>query len=448
MQDAPKPKDHAEEVALFRAQVLGPLLCKDHERGELEQALRELSTIAFRPPGSDTTRTFGTSTLQRWYYAFRKQGLSGLLPERRSDRGHAKNLSEKLRTLLLEIRREYPQASVPTILRTLVADGRLEPGQVSVSTVRRLYAEHRLDRKPEKRTTKTERRRWQVERPGQLWHADVCHGPSLDTDKGGKAPLRIHAILDDASRFVVGMGAYSTEREVDMLELFTEALRRGGKPDTLYLDNGPTYRGEVLATFCGRLGITLLHAQPYDPQARGKMERFWRSARQGCLDLMGPQTRLHDVRVRLLAWLDEHYHQVPHASLMGRTPAKVWATRTTKQLSEDDLTTALTVRGRRRVRRDGTVSIGGVEWELDQGYLASRLVTVARTLYDPNRAPWVEHDDRRLVLRPVDPVANARRKRQLSARAKRGIDAVDFDPTKVLLDQALGRLPKTKRGAR
>ena len=31
--------------------------------------------------------------------------------------------------------------------------------------------------------------------------------------------------------------------------------------------------------------------------------------------------------MRLLAFLDAHYHHAPHSSLMGRTPAKVWAGR-------------------------------------------------------------------------------------------------------------------------
>lgn len=36
--------------------------------------------------------------------------------------------------------------------------------------------------------------------------------------------------------------------------------------------------GEVLQTACSRLGISLVHARPYDPEARGKVERFWRTA--------------------------------------------------------------------------------------------------------------------------------------------------------------------------
>ena len=162
--------------------------------------------------------------------------------------------------------------------------------------------------------------------PGALWHADVCHGPALTID-GKSRPLRIHALLDDASRFIVAIEARHTERETDMLEILVRALRRHGPPDVLYLDNGSTYIGEILRTACARLGISLLHARPYDAPARGKMERFWRTLREGCLDHLGSLTSLHDVEVRLCAFLDEHYHRAPHASLMGRAPGAVFAAR-------------------------------------------------------------------------------------------------------------------------
>src|SRR5262249_49069763 len=113
--------------------------------------------------------------------------------------------------------------------------------------------------------------------------------------------------------------------EDDMLDLMLAALRRHGAPGTLYLDNGATYRGDVLRLACERLGVTLIHAQPYDAPARGKMERFWRTLREGCLDHLGTMTSLHDVQVRLLAFLDEHYHRAPHGGLFGRTPAQACA---------------------------------------------------------------------------------------------------------------------------
>ena len=255
------PRDHAEAVALFRAQLVGPLLTRDLHHGELREALRALSRQRHRPPGGQRTRSFGVSTLERWLYAYKAGGLEALRPRRRSDAGHGRALSAAQRDLLCDIRREFPSASAELILRTLVADGRLEAGQVSASTVRRLLREQGLRRLPRKvQHDLAARRRWQAERPGHLWHADVCHGPALHVD-GQRKPLRIHAILDDASRYVVALMACHDEREVRMLELFSRGLRGVGAPRTLYLDNGSTYRGEMLATACARLGVSLVHAR-------------------------------------------------------------------------------------------------------------------------------------------------------------------------------------------
>jgi transposase InsO family protein len=82
---------------------------------------------------------------------------------------------------------------------------------------------------------------------------------------GQSRPLRIHALLDDHSRYVVALQACSNERESEMLALLVRAWRGHGLPEKLYLDNGPTYVGDALYTACGRLGITLVHARPYDP---------------------------------------------------------------------------------------------------------------------------------------------------------------------------------------
>lgn len=277
-----------------------------------------------------------------------------------------------------------------------------------------------------------------------LWHGDVCHGPALTV--GGKSqPLRIHGLLDDASRFVVALEAHHHEREVDMLGLLVRALRRYGPPDALYLDNGATYRGETLATACARIGTALLHARPYDAQARGKMERFWRTLREGCLDFLGPVATLHDVNVRLWAFLDTHYHQAPHAGLMGQTPWGVFreaARATPDGFDEAQLRAALTTRMRRRVRRDCTVAIGGKDYELDGGHLAGRIVTLCRCLVDVSEPPWVEFEGRRLEVHPVDAIKNARRPRRLRKFDESLPPHPAFDPPQALLDKALGRRPK------
>jgi transposase InsO family protein len=443
--DALRPKDHAEAVAIFRSEVVGSLCRRELSHGDLRAEFLALAKERFRLPGADITKTISVPTLERWYYAYRNGGLEALVPKPRSDRGRARGLADETRELLLAIRRENPSASVPLILGTLVHDGRLDHDAVSPSTVRRLFAEHGLDRVAIRDGSSSHTRlRWQAERPGALWHGDVCHGPNLIID-GNSVPLRIHGMLDDNSRFVVALEAMHSEREIDMLGLLCRAVRRHGLPDALYLDNGSTYSGDTLRIGCERLGVTLIHARPYSPEARGKMERFWRTLREGMLDHMGSLTSLHDVNVRLWAFLDQHYHQAPHAGLLGRAPAATWnsANHPVDALDEAKLRAALTVHERRRVRRDTTLSIDGVVWELDQGYLAGRIVTVGRCLTDVDVPPWVEHEGKRLELHPVDPAKNARigrKPRHPGGSAPVG-KTVPFDPPGALLDKAAGRAP-------
>jgi len=454
IQDGEKlgPKDHAERVAMFRVQVIGPLLARDfQDHGELADEIRAIAAKYHRPPESSLGRQYSAPTIERWYYEYRHGGLDALRPRRRSDAGHARELTEAQRELLLEIRREHPRATAALILRTLELDGRLEKEAVSASTVRRLYKEHGLDRLKLDTADGRIRLRWQADRVDAIWHADVCHGPAMKIGER-TVPLRIHALLDDHSRYVVALQAATTEREVEMLALMVKGMRDTGlKPGALYLDNGATYRGEVLETLCSRLGIGLLHAEAEDPQARGKMERFWRTLRQGCLDHIGTPGSLQDVQVRLLAFLGKHYHVSPHASLMGQTPAEVYETGPcdAKTVTDAELGLALTVRARRRVRTDGTVDVGGVTFETRAGFLAGKIVTVARSLLDVSAHPWIEHEGDRYLLGPVNPEENARRKKEgpMANRPRQGLD-VPFDPPGALLDALLGRRPDGDGGAR
>jgi transposase InsO family protein len=380
------------------------------------------------------------STYERWYYAYLAGGLAALRPDARSDRGRGRALTPELRELLLDIRREHPTASAPLILRTLVADGRLQAGLVSPTTVTRLYRDAGLERgtRPDGHT----RLRWQAEHAGALWHGDVCHGPALRIG-GTTRPLRIHGLLDDASRYMVALEARHTERETDMLDLFLAALRRHGAPDGIYLDNGSTYNGDSLRLCCERLGVTLIHSRPRDPQARGKMERFWRTLRAGCLDHLAGVTSLHDVQVRLDAFLDQHYHRAPHGGLLGKTPADAWAGAQCRAVDEPALAAALTVHCRRRVRKDGTVDLDGRVWQLDQGFLAGRVVTVIAAHAGLAGDPVAVHDGHRYELRPADPVAASRIRRR--RRGEVPPPATPFDPTGALLDKSAGRPPRHRK---
>jgi len=439
-------RDHAERVAVFRHGIIGALATRDAmSHGELAEDLRRIAEECHRPPESDRTRRFSVATLERWLYAYKKGGLEALRPSPRSDRGRGRELSPELRELLLDIRREFPTASVPLILRTLIADGRLDEGTVGAATIRRLYRQEglaRLASKKEDAGTRT-RLRWQTTRPDALWHGDVCHGaPLVVGDR--RMPVRVHALLDDHARYVVSLRVVSTEREQDMLDLLVSAVRTHGKPDALYLDNGATYRGDALRLLCGRLGISLLHARPYDAEARGKMERFWLTMRRQVLDFCTGLSSLHEVQVRLLAWLDTHYHRAPHGGLMGKTPMGVYLpeAREIERVDEDAIKKALIVTETRKVRRDTTISIEGRTFELDRGWLAGRQINVSWSAIEEPIRPWAEYEGKHYDLHLVDPERNATRARPprndapISDTPKQ---PVAFDPPKALLDRAVGR---------
>jgi len=427
------PRNHGEEVAVFRHGLIGELALRSLDHGERSALLRRLSEHCVRPPGSDTTRCYSVPTLERWLYAFKAGGLEALVPRARADRGRGRDLDPTLRELLCDIRREHPEVSVTLILRTLRADGRIGP-EVTECTVRRMYAAlgmPRMDAVDADGHGGKTRLRWQAARPGALWHGDVCHGPTLTLD-GRRTPVRVHALLDDASRFVVALRVVSDEREETMLSIFAQALMEHGKPDALYLDNGATYRGMVLQLVCSRLGITLLHAKPYDAPARGKMERFWRRMREQALSHIGSVASLADVEDKLRAWLGRFYQGAPHAGILGRAPAAVFAEGDKALVSEEALRAALTVRARRRVRRDSTVSMGGTTYEIPLGYLAGQIVTLATSLFD-GKLPVLELDNKRIPLRVVDPVSNGTRQRPPRRPAPdRPTHPVDFDPGRTL----------------
>lgn len=440
------PKDHAAAVALFRSEIVGALTRRELDRGELADALLELSKQRFRPPGAKFSKTYSLATLERWHYAYKSGGLDALKPAPRSDRGRCQELTDEQRKLLLDIREEHPAASVPVILRTLVAEGRLEPEAISASSVRRFYQDEGLDRVAVRNQARGKvRLRWQAEKPGALWHADVCHGTAIVIDARSQ-PVRIHGILDDASRYVIALEAFHHERESEMLALLVRAVRKHGPADALYLDNGATYRGQALSLACARMGTTLIHAKPYDAPARGKMERFWRTLREGCLDHTGSLGSLHDLNVRLWAFIDQHYHRAPHGGLLGKSPESVYEAtpRPVDAFDEQKLRKALTIHVRRRVRRDSTLPMDGIDWETNLHFLAGKLVTVSRCLVDPSEPPWIEHEGRPHVLHPVNPQKNAQRARSSSCLDAPHPTRTTFDPAKALLNRALGRKPHSE----
>jgi putative transposase len=126
---------------------------------------------------------------------------------------------------------------------------------------------------------------------------------------------------------------------------------------------------------------------------------------------------------------------------MGKTPEQVFfaVPQEPDLFDERCLRDALTIRARRRVRRDNTLAMDGENWETSLHFLAGRLVTVARSLAEPESAPWIEHEGRNYALSLVDPVRNGRRTRSTMNLDAAHSSRVPFDPPRALLERALGR---------
>ncbi len=430
----PQPSK-AEEIALFRLGIVGDLLARELSVGELQDELMVRAERRYRPPGSATTRTFHWKTLQTWYYAAKHRGHAALTPVSRT-RGFALALTAEQRELLVQIRIEHPSAASDLILDTAVRQGVIAAGQLSASTLRRLFAQAGAPRGAGNRAERRQRRRWEAARPCALWHADVCHLWIRNPVTGLPEKLYVHGLLDDHARFVPALEARAAEREVDLLSVLCGALLRYPAPDALYVDNGSCYRGDVLALVCARLDIRLIHAKPYDPASRGKMERFWRTLRQRCTDHLAAGIEIHDVNAALLAFLDADYHVRPHASLMGETPLHRFhqgLRDLPRPQTARDLANALEVTVTRKVAGDGTFSLGGRTFEIRGRHLLHKQIQI---VLDPftDLPLRVSFDGRVVDFGVCDPAVNRHRRR--APEADEIANTVPFDPIAALLDKA------------
>ena len=156
--------------ALFRLSVLGPLTSRERlARGELQQLIRELGAREYAIPGT-RRRHLGEKTIEAWYYAWRRQGLDGLMPKARADRGSSK-IAPALQEAILQAKRANLRRSVRQIVRLLEAAGTVRTGSLSRSAVHRLLQQHGLSSCSGSASEPEERRSFSAEFAGS-----TCNG--------------------------------------------------------------------------------------------------------------------------------------------------------------------------------------------------------------------------------------------------------------------------------
>ena len=86
--------------------------------------------------------------------------------------------------------------------------------------------------------------------------------------------------LDDASRRLTQSQFCLNETTESIEYILQQALSKRGIAKRLILDNGLAYISCSSMAICARLGIHLIYCRPYEPEAKGKIERWHRTVRE------------------------------------------------------------------------------------------------------------------------------------------------------------------------
>ena len=319
--------DRRQAIGLFRYGLIAELVHLPPGSKGLAKQLAERAARDYSIPGSTRTRV-AAETLRDWLKAYRRGGFDALLPKARADRGQSRALPAAVVEALLAAKEANPKLSVQLVIRAarqspeVPADLPLPP-----STVHRLLARHGLMDKPKEEPGDHDRRRFAFAQAGELWMSDVMHGPSVLVGERTKRKTYLIAFIDDATRVIPHAAFALSENTATFLPVLRQAIDKRGLPQRLYVDNGANYRSQHLALVCAKLSIALIHARPYHPQGKGKIERFFKTLRAQLLTRLSGEdsASLTALNRRLGAWIEGEYHHTPHRGLDGATPLEQWA---------------------------------------------------------------------------------------------------------------------------
>lgn len=444
---APELDERRREIALFRYSVIADLVhLEPHHRG-LYAMLAKKAEAEYTIPGS-LRRHVAPETMRGWLRAYRRGGFDALVPRVRADHGSTRSIPPHVVDLLCHIKDDAPELSIPALIRLARernADVVTDEIVLPESTVHRLLARRGLMKKRPDEPTGNDRRRFEHESAGDLWMSDVMYGPKI-RDGARLRQTYLIAFIDDATRVVPYAAFAFSEGTIAFLGVFEQAVRRRGIPKRLYVDNGSAFRSRQLAIVCAKLGVALIHAKPYRPQGKGKMERWFRTVRMQLLAVLGAEqlTSLDTMNRALAAWIEGEYHHAPHRGLGDETPADKWArTSDGVRMPTSDVGDHFLAEQKRSVQKDRTVTLDGVAFEVDAALVGER-VTLR---FDPARRPdkrsvEVWHDGRRVeVARRVDVLANCFIKRSGTTRKLEipkgaGADLPEAIPMRTLVDDA------------
>ena len=400
--------DKPEKIALFRYGLIAPLILETLPRGELTRRAEEIAGRAYDIPHS-TRRTVSIDTLLDWALRYRRNGLEGLTPQPRQDRGQARVVDSQTATLIERLKRENPHRTGTSLLRQLASSQGQEQPTLSASTLYRFLRQHGLTTQQLLSEPTTARKKFEAQFANQIWQSDMLFGPWVERPGGGKRQVFLQATLDDASRLIPHAQFYPDQGLDSFLDCLRQAIAARGIPVRLYMDNAKIYRSPQLARIAASIGILIVHTPPYQPEGRGKIERYFRSVREQFLADLDRKAllTLEQLNERLGQWIDV-YHRTEHSALQT-TPLLRWQRdiEHVRQLPPaTDLRRLFFHRVDRLVRRDSTFLLHNRFFEAPP-QLAGKRIEVRFDPLERNQLEIYYEGQSQGAARLVDAVGNA-----------------------------------------
>lgn len=388
-----KDQRKAEEIAVERVKMLGPLLEEGYDKAKAAEMKREIC------------EKYGISdrTLRRYLSEYRKNGFSGLKP-RQTGRPGLRSIPDEVLKEAILLRREVPGRSVDTIIKILEWEKKIEPGIIKRSTLQEHLAKEGYSSSQMRiyRDSAVAARRFQRTNRNSLWQSDIKFGPYIN----GKQVYLV-AFIDDCTRFVLHAEFYPVLDASIVEDAFRQALIKFGAPKRVYFDNGKQYRTKVMERACAKLDIGLLFARPYAAESKGKIERLNRTIDSFLSEIrLEKPESLTELNRKFGVWLEECYLYRPHNSLKDNM-SPVEAYNKDKEplrfVEADEIAEAFLRVENRKVDKSGCISFNGKKYEIENGLLLiGRKVNVIYEHSDTEHL-WIEHENfPRTTAKPLE----------------------------------------------
>ena len=378
---------HIEAVTDFRYRLVAELTNPYVSPAERKRLIREKASVEYDVPGLGRRR-FTQSCIKKWLTRYRAHGKEGLKPRNRKDSGVSRALNPGEAALLLNHLQANPELTATAVLFKLQRTGiiRSTPSESSLSRLVRSAGLDRLQRL--KTQTEEKSLKFEFSAPLECVQVDGLYSVKIPDAHGIQRYALLLAFLDDATRRVLFASFSFSENCLAFEAGIKHILSAHGRIGRIYCDNGAAFVSDQTQRILDSLGIILIHSRPGIPRGRGKVERYFRTAREqffAPLDLT-KLSGIEELDRCFHAWLESEYHRSPHRGLGGKTPLDAWVEKAHLIVPLEptlDLSQAFLHEASRKVHKDSTVTLDGALFEVPSTLAGERIIV----RYDPHLPP-------------------------------------------------------------